>query len=83
MHTLRPEDVLNCPALPSLSTVAVQVLALTRDENVKLKDIARVVQNDQALAAKILRTVNSSYYGLSRPCPTISRALPQGTLVSM
>jgi diguanylate cyclase (GGDEF)-like protein len=67
--------VLDCPALPSLSTVAVQVLELMRDENVKLKDIAEVVQNDQALSAKILRTVNSSYYGLSRPCPTISRAL--------
>ena len=32
-------------------------------------------QNDPALAAKVLRTVNSSYYGLSKPCPTISRAV--------
>src|SRR5262249_3832394 len=30
---------------------------------------------DQALAAKILRTVNSSFYGLRRPCSTINQAL--------
>ena len=33
------------------------------------------MQNDQALAVKILKTVNSSYYGLRKPCPTISRAM--------
>lgn len=51
------------------------MLELTRDPEVKLKTIASTVQNDQALASKILRTVNSSFYGLSKPCPTISRAL--------
>jgi diguanylate cyclase (GGDEF)-like protein len=69
------EHVLACPNLPSLPTVAIDVLELTRDADVKLKEIARVIQNDQALAAKILKTVNSSYYALAKPCPTISRAL--------
>lgn len=69
------EQVLNCPNLPSLPTVAVDVIALTGKRNVNVNEIARVVQNDQALAVKILRTVNSSYYGLTKPCPTITRAL--------
>ncbi len=69
------EEIAACPNLPSLPTVAVQVLELTRDADVKLTAIAASVQNDPALAAKILKTVNSSYYGLSKPCPTISRAL--------
>jgi diguanylate cyclase (GGDEF)-like protein len=75
MRTLSIEHVLACPQLPSLPTVAVDVLALTSDVNVKLSEIARVVQNDQALCARILKTVNSSYYGLAKPCPTITRAL--------
>lgn len=69
------EKVVASPTLPSLPAVALQVLELTRDEAVKLQDIARVVQNDQALSAKILKTVNSTFYGLSRPCPTVARAL--------
>lgn len=69
------EKVLACPNLPSLPAVAIEVLDLTRTPDVPIKKIAEVVQNDQALTAKILRTVNSSYYGLSKPCPTISRAV--------
>ncbi|MEE8507633.1 MAG: HDOD domain-containing protein [Myxococcota bacterium] len=69
------EKVLSCPNLPSLPMVAMKLLELTRDPDVALSQIAKVVQHDQALCSKILRTVNSSYYGLSKPCPTITRAL--------
>ncbi|MCK4872305.1 MAG: HDOD domain-containing protein [Phycisphaerales bacterium] len=67
--------VLSCPNLPSLPAVALQVIELTRDSNVQLKQLAEVLQNDAALATKILKTVNSSFYALREPCPTISRAL--------
>jgi diguanylate cyclase (GGDEF)-like protein len=67
--------VLVCPSLPSLPGVAVEVLELSRDPDVPMKRIAKAVEHDQALAAKILKTVNSSYYGLSQPCSTISRAM--------
>lgn len=69
------EQVIASPHLPSLPAVALQVLELTRDENVKLADLANVIQADQALAARVLRTVNSSYYGLRKPCPTVTRAI--------
>jgi diguanylate cyclase (GGDEF)-like protein len=69
------ETVLACPSLPSLPAVAVRVLELTQDPDVKLTEIAAAIQNDQALASKILRTVNSSYYGLRKGCSTISHAL--------
>jgi diguanylate cyclase (GGDEF)-like protein len=69
------EQVLSCKALPSLPAVAVEVLALTRDPNVPLEKIARVIQNDPALTAKVLKTVNSSYYGLSQKCATLNRAI--------
>lgn len=40
-----------------------------------MRTLAHVVEQDQALAAKILKTVNSSFYGLVRPCGTVDRAL--------
>lgn len=69
------ERILACPALPSLPAAAVKVIALTRKPDVSLDELARVVQNDQALATKVLRTVNSSFYGLRRPCASINQAL--------
>lgn len=67
--------VLTCSTLPSLPAVAVRVLELTADENVNLLDLGTTIQHDQALSAKILRTVNSSYYGLRERCTTIHKAI--------
>jgi diguanylate cyclase (GGDEF)-like protein len=61
--------------LPTLPTVASRILELTRDESAPLDQIAECVELDQALAAKILRTINSSFYGLSSPCRNIGRAI--------
>lgn len=69
------EQVLACPTLPTLPTVAMEVLALTGKPNVNLEEIASVVQHDQALTARILKTINSSFYALPTPCPTITRAI--------
>ena len=69
------QDVLLCTNLPSLPAVAVQLLELTSDPDVAMSDIAKLVQQDQALAAKVLKTVNSSFYGLSTPCGSIDRAM--------
>ncbi len=69
------QQVIGCKTLPSLPSVALQILELTRDETATSADIAACVELDQALAAKILKTINSSFYGLSSPCPTIARAI--------
>ena len=68
-------DILSCPTLPSLPAVAVKVLELTSDPDIKIDELAKQIQNDQALATKILRTVNSSFYGLRRRCSSIEKAL--------
>ncbi len=69
------EKVLSCTSLPSLPMVGVQVLTLTRDPDASLDQIAKVLETDPALSAKVLKTVNSSVYGLKSPCTTIRRAL--------
>jgi diguanylate cyclase (GGDEF)-like protein len=69
------QRVKQCPNLPSLPAVAVQVLELAQRADVDIAHIARVISKDPALSAKILRTVNSSFYGRSHPISTISQAL--------
>ena len=68
------DRVLTCQNLPSLPSVAMRVLELAQDKNVSSQEIAATIQSDPALTTKVLRTVNSSFYGLTTPCPSIKRA---------
>ncbi len=64
-----------CASLPSLPAIALQVLELAQQEQVDIAEIARIISKDPALSSKILRTVNSSFYGRSQSISTISHAL--------
>ncbi len=75
MNAALLEKVLKCPNLPSLPAVAAQVVEMTARDDVSLEELASLIQNDQGLAAKILKTVNSSFYGLRTRCATIQRAM--------
>ena len=75
MNEAALERIMASPELPTLPAVAVEVLEMTLRQNVELADIARIVEYDPAIATRILRTVNSSYYGLPRPVGSIRQAL--------
>ena len=75
MDTKLLEEILGCPTLPSLPTVAMRVLELTSDPDVEMEELAKEIQYDQGIAAKILRTVNSSFYGLRKRCTSIEHSL--------
>ena len=75
MDTQLLDDILSCPTLPTLPSVAIRVLELTADPDVEMEQLAREIQYDQGIAAKILRTVNSSFFGLRRRCSSIEHAL--------
>ncbi len=49
--------------LPILPNLVMQILALTDDMNASARDYERLIMQDAALTAKILRTANSSYFG--------------------
>ena len=69
------ERIRNCPNLPSLPAIAVEVLELTQKPDVDIAQIARTISRDPALSSKILKTVNSSFYGRPQHVSTISHAL--------
>jgi diguanylate cyclase (GGDEF)-like protein len=69
------ERLEKCSSLPSLPAVALQVLRLCQSEDLDLGQIAKVITNDPALSAKMLRLVNSPSYGLRQEVRTIQHAL--------
>ncbi len=75
MNTELVKKVRQCPNLPSLPSIAMQILELASKPNVDIAEIARLISKDPALSTKILRTVNSSFYGRSQHVSTISHAL--------
>lgn len=75
MQPLPVEKIIAGPNLPTLPAVAMRVLELTQNDDVDLTDLATAIQADQALSARILRTINSSFYGLPRPVGSIRPAI--------
>ncbi len=67
--------VMDSPNMPTLPAVAVRILELTSRRDVELAEIAKVIENDPAIATRVLKTVNSSFYGLNRRVGSIRQAL--------
>jgi len=63
------------PQLPTLPAIAIQALELIRKDNININEIADLIANDPALSTKILKTVNSPFYGFPKRVSTISHAL--------
>jgi len=61
--------------LYSLPAVAMAVLALTSRPAIDSTSLKECIENDPALAAKILKVVNSSLFGLSRQVGDLNQAI--------
>ncbi len=61
--------------LPPLPLVVRKLIQTTDDDRSNAEDVQRVLSGDQALAGKVLKLVNSSFYGMSGEISTISRAV--------
>jgi HD-like signal output (HDOD) protein len=62
-------------ALYSRPTVAMEVVRLAEQPRVDPQALKHCVEQDPALACKILRVVNSSLYGLNRPVADLNQAI--------
>lgn len=61
--------------LPSLPAVVVELLQSMDDDGVCVQQLSKKLANDQALAAKVLRVANSSFYGLQGKVNSIADAV--------
>lgn len=61
--------------LPSLPHITTRILELTDDPDSNPNQICDIICQDQVLASKVLKVVNSAYYGLPRRIATMSEAI--------
>jgi len=61
--------------IPSLPEVVTQVCRLVNDPNANAREIHDIVIKDPGMAAKMLRMVNSVFYGLKEPVGDLEQAL--------
>jgi putative nucleotidyltransferase with HDIG domain len=60
--------------LPPLPQVIFKIHELIRDPDSNAKDIAKVIETDQAIATKVLRIANSAYYGMAGKISSVQHA---------
>ncbi len=61
--------------LATLPEVAMEVMRLSEDPSATGEDLARVLSSDPTLCARVLRIVNSAYYGVRREVTSIGSAI--------
>jgi putative nucleotidyltransferase with HDIG domain len=59
----------------TLPHVAIRLSKLIADENSSIQEFQRIIKMDPTLVLRLLRLVNSSYYGLRNKVESISRAV--------
>ena len=64
-----------CPSLPSLGSINHALQGLLQAEQRLSTQISEVIRRDPSLTSRILRLVNSVYYGLSTPVNSIEEAV--------
>lgn len=80
--TIRPltpdvvaERIRGCARLPSLSTINSALRELLSADQRYTNQISEVIRRDPSLTARLLRLVNSVYYGLTNPVNSIEEAV--------
>ena len=68
-------DVLKSKKLPSLPTVAVEILELAKNSEAGIPEFVEVVRKDPALCTRIMGYVNSPLFGCTRTILDVNKAV--------
>ena len=75
-HATVPDSILeSVHSLPPLPAAVNRLLVLTCDPDADFRQIIRVIESDQTLTARTLRTANSSLYSVPRRIQTVQQAV--------
>ena len=75
MNQSLQERIRGCTTLPSLPAAALSVLQITENDSTGMDELAKIISVDAALSARILRAINSSFYGLNQKVTSINQAV--------
>ena len=62
-------------ALPTLPDVAMRLLETTSNTDVSTRDLAAMIERDISLASRLLKLVNSPFFGLKHDVTSVQQAL--------
>jgi HD-like signal output (HDOD) protein/CheY-like chemotaxis protein len=60
--------------LPTLPATYHKLVECLKDPNANLEDVARIISHDPSMSARLLKVVNSAYFGLAKPVADVARA---------
>lgn len=61
--------------LATLPEVTIKIIEIVEDANSTARDLHDVIKNDPALSVKVLKVVNSAFYGLPGQVASVDRAI--------
>lgn len=67
--------IMTAADLPTIPAVAIRVMQLIESETATSDELAKIVASDPAVAARVLKISNSSFYGCRRQIQTLSSAI--------
>lgn len=68
-------SIKNISHIATLPEITLRIIELVEDQSSTAQDLHKVIQNDPALCSRILKVVNSAFYGLPRQIGSINRAI--------
>ncbi|HTU68464.1 MAG TPA: response regulator [Steroidobacteraceae bacterium] len=60
--------------LPTLPATYQKLVDCLKDPNSSMDEVAQIISRDPAMTARLLKVVNSAYFGLAKPVADVSRA---------
>ncbi|MFC1737268.1 HDOD domain-containing protein, partial [Candidatus Hydrogenedentota bacterium] len=67
------EETVNLPSLPSVVT---RVIDMASDPGASLSEVAKVIMGDPSLSLKVVKLVNSAFYGMRHKISSVDHAAP-------
>lgn len=61
--------------LPTLPIISQKIMQLVTDDDASNKDLVAIIEKDQALAVRVLRMANSSFYGFLSKVSSLEHAM--------
>ncbi len=63
IHSVLADQLSNFKHIPTLPHILLQLMKTCNEENGSLKDVSKIIGKDTALTTRVLKLVNSAYYG--------------------
>lgn len=76
---MEPDEILkkldSIKDIPTLPTIVFELNELLQDPNTPITDISDIIEKDQAMSLRVLKLVNSAFYGIHKEVNDIGNAI--------